>query len=203
MVASDNLLELIRGRRSMRRYDNSAGIDREEIEQLVEAARWAPSPTNRQPWKFVSVVDREIIGKMSLAIEAVSNQSLNADCVEYKQYLQNFIFFKDAPAVILVFYRKTMNHLNASEGAADGINDINFKSTLLAVGAAIQNMLLMAHSMGLSTCWMTGPLLAGGKIEEIVNICPPWNLVSIVPVGRGTCEGETGRKDIGLLWEER
>jgi len=52
------LLEIIRSRRSIRSYE-SKEVPREVLERLVEAARWAPSGSNLQPWQFVIVTDEE------------------------------------------------------------------------------------------------------------------------------------------------
>jgi nitroreductase len=50
--------ELIRHRWSPRAFDASRTIDRADLLRLFEAARWAPSSLNEQPWRFV-VVQRE------------------------------------------------------------------------------------------------------------------------------------------------
>jgi coenzyme F420-0:L-glutamate ligase / coenzyme F420-1:gamma-L-glutamate ligase len=47
----ETLLRLMRERRSVRKFSNRA-VGREQIEQLMEAARWAPSNHNRQPWRI-------------------------------------------------------------------------------------------------------------------------------------------------------
>ncbi|MFL6172789.1 MAG: nitroreductase family protein [Marmoricola sp.] len=44
---------LLRGRRSSRSFDASYALDERELEQLLEAARWAPSAGNSQPWAFL------------------------------------------------------------------------------------------------------------------------------------------------------
>jgi len=54
MVHSIDVLNLIKTRRSIRRY-RSDPVPEELIEQVLEAARWAPSSTNAQPWEFVVV----------------------------------------------------------------------------------------------------------------------------------------------------
>src|SRR5579863_9142205 len=43
---------LLRNRRSVRIYSDRP-VSREFLEQVLEAARWAPSPHGRQPWRFV------------------------------------------------------------------------------------------------------------------------------------------------------
>jgi len=49
---------LLRQRRSSRLYDSHRGVGPELIEVLLEAARWAPSGGNRQPWRYIVFDDR-------------------------------------------------------------------------------------------------------------------------------------------------
>jgi len=55
---SKTLLNLIKTRRSVRKY-KSKPVPKKYIEQVIEAARWAPSAVNKQPWKFVIVTNKE------------------------------------------------------------------------------------------------------------------------------------------------
>ncbi|MCZ7385183.1 MAG: nitroreductase family protein [Candidatus Methanoperedens sp.] len=58
MKESDILLDLIKRRRSVRRFDG-ATIPKEAMEQILEAGRWAPSGANAQPWRFIIVAEKE------------------------------------------------------------------------------------------------------------------------------------------------
>jgi len=49
-------LELLKSRRSIRKY-RSTPVEKEKIEKCIEAARWAPSASNKQPWEFLIVKD--------------------------------------------------------------------------------------------------------------------------------------------------
>ncbi|MFW9830991.1 MAG: nitroreductase family protein [Candidatus Thorarchaeota archaeon] len=49
-----DLLEIIKDRRSIRQY-LSREIEQEKLEKILEAAQWAPSASNRQPWHFIVV----------------------------------------------------------------------------------------------------------------------------------------------------
>lgn len=53
MYRSD-LHPLLEERESPRSYDPSHGLDDDTLVALLEAARWAPSSMNRQPWRFVA-----------------------------------------------------------------------------------------------------------------------------------------------------
>jgi nitroreductase len=59
-------LEAIRKRRSVRNYTGDP-IPREDLETIVDAGRLAASGSNRQPWDFIVVTDREMISKLKVA----------------------------------------------------------------------------------------------------------------------------------------
>ena len=56
----EQLMGLIRSRRSIRRFSERV-VSRDDLMRLLEAAGWAPSNHNRQPWKFVILEDRQQI----------------------------------------------------------------------------------------------------------------------------------------------
>jgi len=57
--SSEALLALLRGRRSIRRYLPDP-VPEEMVAQILEAGRWAPSASNRQPWSFIVVQDEKV-----------------------------------------------------------------------------------------------------------------------------------------------
>jgi len=64
----DSFLELVKKRRSIRRFKPDL-IPDEYIDKIIEAARWAPSGFNTQPWEFVVVRKKELKDKIVDAIE--------------------------------------------------------------------------------------------------------------------------------------
>ncbi|MGD6795044.1 nitroreductase family protein [Metabacillus indicus] len=64
--------QIVRGRRSIRNYDSSVKISREEMAEILEEAALAPSSVNLQPWRFVVIDTKE--GKETLAPLAKFNQ---------------------------------------------------------------------------------------------------------------------------------
>ncbi|PAE23199.1 nitroreductase family protein [Bacillus sp. 7894-2] len=64
--------EIVTGRRSIRNYDPTVKISREEMAQILEEASLAPSSVNLQPWRFVVIDSQE--GKETLAPLAKFNQ---------------------------------------------------------------------------------------------------------------------------------
>ncbi len=149
-----DVLEVIKERRSIRSFKEQ-DVKKEDIEVLIEAARWAPSAGNTQPWEFV-IVRRSGL-KKELA-EAALGQG----------------FVEEAPIVIVVC---------ANENRSFQSYGIRGK-TLYCIqdtAAAIQNIHLVAHSLGLGTCWIGAfNEEEAAKILKVPNGVRP---VAIVPIG--------------------
>lgn len=58
MRESNTVLDVIKTRRSVRRFDGTR-IPGECMQQILEAGRWAPSGANSQPWRFIVVTEKE------------------------------------------------------------------------------------------------------------------------------------------------
>jgi len=149
-----DVLEAIKGRRSIRAFKNE-DVSQEIIEKLIDAAIYAPSAGNIQPWEFIIV--RKLNIKKNL-VEAASGQS----------------FIEEAPVVIVV----CANENRSSQGyGARG-------KTLYCVqdtAAAMQNILLFAYSLGLGTCWIGA--FREEEVKEILKIPFGIRPVAIIPVG--------------------
>jgi nitroreductase len=60
----NDVLELLKSRRSIRKYKNQP-VEEEKIQKCLEAAQWAPSASNKQPWEFLIVTDEKARLKLS------------------------------------------------------------------------------------------------------------------------------------------
>ena len=64
MINPENLLEFIKNRRSIRSFQDKQVPDN-EVQMILEAGRWAPSASNKQPWEFYLIRDKEILKEIS------------------------------------------------------------------------------------------------------------------------------------------
>ena len=149
-----DVLEAIKGRRSIRAFKSQA-VSTEIVERLIDAARWAPSAGNIQPWEFIIVRNPEI--KRNLA-KAALNQS----------------FIEEAPVVIVV----CADEIRSSQGY--GVRG----KTLYCIqdtAAATQNIHLAAYSLGLGTCWVGA--FNEEEARKILGVPQGVRPVAIIPVG--------------------
>lgn len=127
-------LKNIRNRRSTRLYLPEQ-IKEEELQAIIDAGIYAPSATNKQPWHFTVIQNKDIIDRLSDEFKKIARKSDN----EYvKKYGENekFHVFYSAPTVILVS------------------GDENNSYSAIDCAAAVENMLIAAESLGIGSCWI-------------------------------------------------
>jgi len=149
-----DVLEAIEGRRSVRAFEDK-DVTEEDIAKLVDAACWAPSAGNIQPWEFI-VVRKPMV--KSRLVEAALGQS----------------FIAEAPVVIVV----CANEIRSSQGYRERGRTLY---CLQDTAAAIQNILLTAHSLGLAACWIGAFREEGAR--EILKIPSGIRPVAVIPIG--------------------
>lgn len=178
--------EAVRQRRSIRKYKDTE-IPEQVLKEVLEDALWAPSGVNRQNW-FIYAVRGE---KKDALLKAVagSGEYLKPRLETlYKKEVVNLTmsFFTNlggAPVILLVYIPKNIVEIhpamsNRERYLAEHERFVN----LLSASALIQNILLLAKSRGLGTCWMTAPKYNEDQINEIMGITDK-ELVAVIPIG--------------------
>lgn len=135
-----NVFEAIKERRSIRQFTQEP-IEKETLERLLDAARWAPTASNQQRWRFVVVTSpsvKELVKKFSPGIFAMPSAFI-VICVE------------KAP------------------GARPGAEVTGwFVSALADCAIAAQNIMLAAYELGIGTCVALS--YAKVAVREILNL---------------------------------
>ena len=166
---TDTLETLLKGRRSVRKYQ-ARPVARELIEQILEAARWAPSPHGRQPWRFVVLTRQEAKAWLANSMGETWRRQLQMDgqgddivSLRMEKSRQRIL---TAPAIIIpCLYLEDMDRYPDERRQADETT-----MAIQSIGAAIQNMLLMAYDLGLDTGWMCAPLFCPEVVCEALNL---------------------------------
>jgi F420 biosynthesis protein FbiB-like protein len=152
-----DLITLVRGRRSVRKYVERP-VERELLLQMIEAACWAPSPHGRQPWRFAVLTQPEPKARLAEQMGETWRANLQMDgqaeeivAMRLTKSRQRILH---APAIIIpCLYLEDLDHYPDEQRQADETT-----MAIQSLGAAIQNMLLMAYDLGLDTGWMCAPL---------------------------------------------
>lgn len=160
-------MDAIRSRRSVRNYRPDR-VPRDVIERLLEAATWAPSAHNKQPWKFAVISeDAALRGKVA----ALS---------KYGEWISK------APCLILVYLDKSSLDERIYNCAAKHHE---------AIGSAIQNLMLAAGEEGLGTCWIGEIARAAAPLGELLGTAQRLEFVALLTVGYPDGEPGQGRRE--------
>jgi len=165
------LAELLQGRRSVRQYQAQA-VPRELLEQVLEAARWAPSPHGRQPWRFAVVTRQESKLRLAASMGETWQKNLQMDgqaeeIVKIRRD-KSYQRMLNAPALILpCLYLEDLDHYPDEQRQGHETT-----MAIQSLGAAIQNMLLMAYKLGLDGGWMCAPLFCPEVVCSALGLDP-------------------------------
>jgi coenzyme F420-0:L-glutamate ligase/coenzyme F420-1:gamma-L-glutamate ligase len=176
------LMGVIKGRRSVRSFRPDP-LTREQIEAVLEAARWAPSPHGRQPWRFVVVTSAEGKARLSAAMGEEWRRQLALDgqdaTVIEARFRKSHSRITGAPAVIVpCLYLEDLDVYPDPERQA--------AETTMAVqslGCAVQNMLLAAYAQGFDGGWMCAPLFCQEAVRAALGLDATLQPHALIPLG--------------------
>jgi len=164
-----DVLDAVRGRRSVRRYLPKE-VPVELVDEILDAGRWAPSPHGRQPWRFAVVTKEETKERLALAMGEEWRANLEMDGqdpeVVKKRLEGSRRRLLDAPVLVLLCL-----YLEELDAYPDPCRQEN--ETTMAVqslGAAAQNMLLAAYDRGLDAGWMCAPLFCPQEVVGALGL---------------------------------
>jgi coenzyme F420-0:L-glutamate ligase/coenzyme F420-1:gamma-L-glutamate ligase len=182
MSTTDTLLQLIHTRRSIRQFEPRP-VARPVIERLVEAACWAPSAHNRQPWRFVVLADEGRKRQLAEAMGARLAADLRADGVEQAAIARDVARSRQrltgAPALVLVCL--SMEDMDRYPDAAR--QQYERVMATQSVAMAAQNLLLMAHAEGLGACWLCAPLFCPDVVRETLGLPEAFEPQGVIALG--------------------
>lgn len=171
------VIEAIKTRRSIRHYKPDP-VPEEDIDAVLEAARWAPSWANNQCWRFVVVKDKETKARLAETLTSW-NPARSA--------------IKEAPVVIVACAEL------GKSGFKDG-RPVTDKGDwyMFDVGIAMQNLALAAHSLGLGTVHVGA--VDAQKAASVLNVPQGVVVVEMTPLGYPSREGKAPpRKELSEL----
>lgn len=159
-----NLIEMMRTRRSIRKYQPRK-VEHEKLEMIAEAGIYAPNPGGRQGTKVVMLEDAELIERIGIVNADCENRNWGGRSVSAEQPsiiddLSIRSGFYGCQALGIVFVPGTM---------AAKVNGIG------SAFVCAENMVLEAYDLGVSSC-IVGRAEATFSHPEMAALLPQWGL---------------------------
>lgn len=177
------VIENMKSRRSVRSFLDQK-VPKKLLEEILEAARYAPSALNKQPWEFIVITNKRLIECLSAAITKIMkkiyakspilkifNKRLRDErtfsALKKTATSKTDTVFYNAPALIFI---------------TSGVKD-KWVETNCALAA--QNMMLSAHSLGLGSCFVgRGFFVASSKaLSENIGLGRGRKIYAVLAIG--------------------
>jgi len=183
----DQFLELARKRRSVRQFKPDP-IPDESIGKILEAAHWAMSGANGQPWEFIVIKDKEIMTKLYEAGSESEKQTAALETSRTHEMQQPWYRnlpdsippsrFSPAPVIIAVLGDPRTAQASVLNRLCDRrwVVDEN-------IAAATQIIHLAVAACGLGSQWVTVDRYYEELIKPVLGVPPILRIFSLVPVG--------------------
>jgi nitroreductase len=185
-----DILEIISTRKSIRNYSVEP-IPDELIDRILEAARWAPTGENHQPWRLIVIRNPETKKKIGELARIGTGSFMTTEYCMGR--MSQFEGIRDKRQRERVGKFMVTGEVSAFLGRAPLIIAVCGRCSALDtpydLSACIENMLLEAHSLGLGACWANGPVAAIRneiKMKELLGIpqgMGKWKLLAMISFG--------------------
>ncbi|RLF17452.1 MAG: nitroreductase family protein [Thermoprotei archaeon] len=177
-----DLWEAIKTRRSIRKLTGELSFS--SLLKPLEAARWAPSAHNAQPWRFLLILDPQVKRSLAEAMAEAWVKDLIADGVEKeaaeKAAYRSVRMIVSSPVAIVVCL--TMEDMQKYPD--ERRRRAEYLMAVQSVAAAAQNLLLALHAEGLGACWLCAPLFCQEAVRGALGIPSDVEPQALVIVGR-------------------
>jgi nitroreductase/NAD-dependent dihydropyrimidine dehydrogenase PreA subunit len=180
LPSADPLMALFRSRRSIRKYSNQP-VEKEKIEMIIEAGRFAPTGGNLQPFRFSVVQNPEalqsikrLMGEMLIRQSGQTNKTLEEKIkkgesltpaeqiqLNYAESMRNMVASTQKGKDKMLWGAPVLISVYTNPGVGDsGVN----------AGLAGMQMSLMAEALGLGNCFIGFVVGAANAIPEIKHL---------------------------------
>ena len=193
--------QLIRGRRSVRRYLPDP-VERSLLEKLLTAAIWAPSAHNRQPWRFCVVTSDPVKQELSDRMGARWRADLSADGVDAafieRRVRISHTRITGAPALVAA----SVSLEEMDDYPDRRRQDAEWLMAVQSTALACQNLLLAAHQYGLAACWMCAPLFVPELVRDALGLPDSWYPQALITLGYAAEEKQRERLPLAerVIW---
>lgn len=168
-MSADRLLSVLRERWSPRVFDTAHELTHDEVAVLLEAARWAPSAGNSQPWAF------------HVALRGSSRSRALAEHLA----ASSRPWASQASAIVV----------NLAHVFVENTDWEYSEFSTYDLGQAVAHMTIQAHSMGLSCRQFRA--FDKDAVRALLDVPPHWDVLTMTAIGRAAPDAHRGPRASG------
>jgi F420 biosynthesis protein FbiB-like protein len=173
---------ILKERRSIRKY-LAKSIPKETILKVLEAARWAPSAHNAQPWRFIIIEKVDLKRELAEEMANAWRKDLSKDGIpiEVQKALVEASIERFTKAPLLILACLTMEDMDKYPDKKR--QEVEHLMAVQSLAAAIENLLLAAWGEGLGACWFCAPLFCQDVVKGLLKIPNNIEVQALITLG--------------------
>ncbi len=176
-------MDVIRSRRSIRKYTQDP-VPPEYIREILEAARLAPSGTNRQPWRFKVLRgdETEIVTTACPQKFVTEAPVLLVCCIDRRAFMKDSLDRRLGELVEGNVFKQT--EVNALYKFKIPVKEEEVRlshSAFIDLAIAVEHMVLAAQNLGLGSCWVR--LMDPNNVHKALGLPPHLVVGALLPLG--------------------
>lgn len=157
------------------------------IEKILAIARTSPFAGGSKSWEVLVVQEQDHIAQAARVVRsrvedfhASISPAFQQGFLEYARY---FSAFESAPVLLLPVFKVIPTLKLMLPEPPESIVRMESENFVKSISCVAMLILLAAQSLGLASCYMTGPLIAEEEIGRLVNIKPGRRIGAVIPLG--------------------
>lgn len=182
----ENLKNLCEKRHSCRSFTDHP-VAPELIQKIKHIALTSPYVSGKKNWEIMEITDRKIISLIAAAVRQKSKQlrsHMNNDFqASFGDYARMFTVFENAPVLLLPTFRISAGFSLMMTSQSSDIVQFERDNYIKSISCVAMLIHLAAISLGLGSCYMTGPLIAEKEIAAIAKIKNGRSIGAVIPIG--------------------
>jgi F420 biosynthesis protein FbiB-like protein len=182
VIPRERARSFLRGRRSVRKFRPGA-VPEEVLARMLEAATWAPSAHNRQPWRFAVLSSQQARVRLADAMGADFRRDSLVDelpALEAEaRVARSRARMLEAPIVVLLCL-----DISCGDSYPDPVRQAaEYRMGVQGVALAGGYLLLAAHAEGLGGVWTCAPLFAQDAARQALDLPAEWQPQALLLLG--------------------
>ncbi|AWN17082.1 nitroreductase family protein [Salinisphaera sp. LB1] len=194
-----DVLEAIRRRRSVRKFDPAHRMSEAEIRQLMDHVILSPTAFNIQNWRFVAVRDRALRTEIRKAawdqLQVTDASLLLVFCMDLKSWDKSpERYWVNAPAHVSESMVREIRHFYRDD------DTLQRDEGMRSCGMAAQTAMLAAKAMGYESCPMDG--FDFKRVGHLINLPPDHRICMMLCIGKPLADAHprAGQLDLDAVF---
>ncbi|MCP4137382.1 MAG: nitroreductase family protein [bacterium] len=180
-------LDILTTNRKSSRIFSGEPVPEDSIEKIKTIAYRSPYASGKKNWEIKVVDNKTIIGDIAAAVKKKTGElalRMRDDFRDgFEQYGKNFSAFESAPLLMVPVFRIQPSMSLMLPEREPAIEEYERDNFVKSISCAAMLILLAAESLGLGSCYMTGPLVAEEEIGRILKIKKKQRVGAVIPIG--------------------